>query len=116
MVLSVRAGDAEKAYPLEALGDAVVNDTVGEAPVVVLARGPVPQGVAFSRRLEGRTLTFREDQGAVRDEETGSTWSFAGRASAGPLAGARLRPLPTRRAFWFALGFAVEDIPVYRPP
>ena len=121
VVLTVRTGDddTEKAYPLDLLGDAVVNDSIGGQEIVVFSRASGPAGIAFSRRLDdGRVLTFdpSEDAGTTaRDRETGSRWDFFGRAVNGPLGGQKLTPLPTRRAFWFAISLALPDIEVFEP-
>ena len=115
LVLSVQVADEEKAYPLEDLGDAAVNDTVGGKPVVVFSRAQGPTASAFSPQADGRLLTFQLQEGQVRDQETGSRWDFSGRAVEGPLEGQQLEPLPTRRAFWFSLSLALPKIPLFQP-
>lgn len=62
----------------------------------------VGQTASFDRRVEGQLLSFRATKRGFQDEETGSLWDFAGRATAGTLAGKRLRPLPHGNHFWFA--------------
>ena len=59
-------------------------------------------GVAFGREVAGRTLTFEPGDGAFTDRETGSTWSIAGEAVAGPLEGVQLLPVVHANHFWFA--------------
>ncbi|MFQ5902156.1 MAG: DUF3179 domain-containing protein [Candidatus Binatia bacterium] len=115
VVLSVRVAGKEKAYPLERLGDSVVNDTLESEPVVVFNRAQGPTGSAFSRRIEGRILTFVLRNNQIRDQQTGSQWDLSGRAVKGPLKGRKLEPLPTRRAFWFSLSLAMPDIPLFSP-
>ena len=45
-------------------------------------------------------LTFRQESGVVRDEETGSTWQMdRGVAADGPLKGQALRSVPYIPAF-----------------
>ncbi len=112
IVLAVGAGGVEKAYPLEALQDAAVNDEIGGRPVLVLSRRIGTFGRAFSREVDGRVLTFEVQDEEVVDRETGSRWDFGGRAVEGPLEGVELESLPTRRSFWFSLGFAVPDIEI----
>jgi Protein of unknown function (DUF3179) len=64
----------------------------------------------FDRRLAGRTLRFEPaGAGRFRDAETGSTWDITGRASAGPLAGRRLRPVVSDQQFWFAVAAFLPD-------
>ncbi|MGB8274093.1 MAG: DUF3179 domain-containing (seleno)protein, partial [Alphaproteobacteria bacterium] len=95
------------AYPTEPLKQArVVNDKVGGAQVAVFCDGGPCQ--VFSRRLDGRVLTFAADRsraaGAVAvDEETGSLWDLRGRSVAGPLRGRALEPIAhASSVFWFA--------------
>lgn len=123
------AGPAFRAYPAEATRAAIaLNDTLGGTPLVVLHTGGAATALgeaaiadarevgttgAFDRRLrhEGTayTLTFEADGDLVRDAETGSAWSVTGEATAGPLVGARLRPLQSHDTFAFAwLAFRPE--------
>lgn len=121
VMLTVQAGKGgpEKAYPLDLLGDAVLNDVIAGEDVVIFSRASGPMGIALSRRLaDGTVLTFELPDGTpiARDRETGTSWDFSGRAVAGPLTGERLTPLPTRRAFWFAVSLGFPGIEVYKPP
>lgn len=104
LVLGVLGREA-RAYPLELVraGGGVVNDSLDERPIVVLMDpGPGSYGaLAFSREVDGRTLTFSPGPSGPMDEETGSRWTFEGRAAEGPLAGTRLRFVPSHVAEWF---------------
>ena len=95
------------------MGDAVANDIVGGEPVVVFSRADGMFGTAFSRLVGGEALTFSIARGVITDAETGSTWSLFGEAVEGELSGASLRPLPTRRAFWFSIAIAVPGIEIW---
>jgi hypothetical protein len=118
-VVGVVLGEAGAAYPFPALQEArVVADTVGDTDLVVLwAPGTnsavdtqdvtegrdIGQAGVFRRNLDGRALTFIPGPGdGFTDEETGSTWTVSGLATAGELAGSRLAPLPHTVVFWFA--------------
>ena len=79
----------------------VINDEFRKTPLLVVydrARGTAR---AWERTVDGRALEFEPDlidgasgQTAVRDIETGSTWSWLeGRATDGELAGTELRPV-----------------------
>ena len=115
IVLAVRVAGREKAYPLHRAG-AAMNDTIRGEPLVVFSAQDATVGTAFSARVGGRTLTFSATKGGgFRDGQTGSQWTLTGRAVEGPLAGERLRPLPTRRAFWFALAIALPDVALFQP-
>ena len=115
IVLAVRVAGQEKAYPLNRAG-AAMNDTLKGEPVVVFSAQGSKVGAAFSARLGGRTLTFSTSKGGgFRDQQTGSRWTLTGRAVEGPLAGQRLKALPTRRAFWFSLAIALPDVELFQP-
>lgn len=108
LVLGVVTPGGQRAYVLEDLleGGGVLNDRVGETDVVILAhraRGSYT-ALAYRREAAGRTLTFRPaDDGAV-DEETGSTWTFRGRAVDGPLAGESLEFIESHVSKWYVWG------------
>ncbi|MDP6942674.1 MAG: DUF3179 domain-containing (seleno)protein, partial [Myxococcota bacterium] len=76
-----------------------LSTRVGETPVLVVSDAGM-RGV-YAARIDGRPLHFelymRDTEtgaGLLRDTETGSIWEgITGRAVAGPLAGARLRPV-----------------------
>lgn len=114
-VLGVALGGETRAYPLGQLGDAAVNDTLGEERIVVLSSAAGPSGAVYRAELGGRAFTFEFRDGAYVDAETGSAWNLSGQAVAGPLAGERLDPLPGRYAFWFAYVSAFPDVDVYQP-
>ncbi|MEX0626993.1 MAG: DUF3179 domain-containing protein, partial [Chloroflexota bacterium] len=116
-ILGLVIGDEAVAYPFPFLAEKpVVNDEVGGDPIVVLWTNGAASGLggttvaggeivgaanAFSAVLDGRTLTFEPaDEGAMRDVETGSGWTFEGRATEGELAGAQLELLVADSPFW----------------
>lgn len=113
IVISVRAGETEKAYSMSRLGVAAVNDEIGGQPVVVLTSAIGPFAGAYSPLVGGRRLTFSIDRGTYVDAETGSTWDIGGSAVSGPLSGKCLDPLPARRAFWFSISLSVPGIEIY---
>lgn len=114
-VLGVVIEDEARAYPLRTLGDAVVNDELGGVPLLVISRAEGPTGTVFDRRVDGDPLTFEVRDGAVVDEETGSTWTVDGLASDGPLEGTQLEALPSRFSFWFAFVASFPEATVARP-
>jgi hypothetical protein len=107
------------AYPFELLEEViVVNDTVGgEARVVFWQPGArsaldtsnideareVGAANLFSPVLQdGTVLKFLAEGTIIKDEQTGSTWNIFGVATAGELAGTRLRQITAINHFWFA--------------
>ena len=67
----------------------------------------------FDARLDGQKLSFREDDGRIVDDETGSVWNILGEATAGPLEGKKLTPLVHANHFWFAWGAFRPDTIIY---
>jgi hypothetical protein len=131
-ILGLVIGDRAVAYPFPFLAEQpVVNDEVGGEPIVVVwsdgtasgLGGPTVAGGeivgaanAFSAVLDGRTLTFEPaDGGAMRDLETGTTWTFEGRATAGELEGSELELLVADSPFWFAWAVFRPDTRVWQP-
>lgn len=103
IVVGIRSGDVVRAYPIEAVREAggVVNDVVGERPVVVAASDDTL--VAYDRRVAGTVRTFRR-AGSDHLVAAGSRWGIStGRAVDGPHRGRELTPATSSSAmFWFA--------------
>jgi len=116
IVLTVENGGGATAFPLEVTGDGAVNAEVGGEPVVVFTGSEGRSVAAYSRVLDGRTLTFdRSGERLFADQETGSTWDLAGRSVDGPLAGSSLERVNTRRSFWFAVAISFPGIEIHNP-
>ena len=101
-VVDVAADGVARAYPLDAVERAdVVNDTVGDLPVVVAASAEGSL-VAYVRRVDGETVEFDRDGSAL--VAAGSRWDLlTGRALDGPHEGAVLTRANDRSPmFWFA--------------
>ncbi len=125
--------DAAKpvAYPYMILQDSpAVNDSVDGEPVAALwqegtasaldessidAGRDVGSAGVFSRELDGRTLTFRSEGGAILDEQTSSEWNILGEAVAGELEGERLEPVTSVDHFWFSWAAFRPETRVYEP-
>ena len=132
-ILGLVIGDEAVAYPFPFLADQqVVSDELGGQPIVVVWTDGTASGLggetvaggeivgaanAFSAVLNGRTLTFEPSDGggAMRDIETGSTWTFEGGATAGELTGAQLELLLADSPFWFAWAVFRPDTRVWQP-
>ena len=120
------ADDEAVVYPFSRLAaSAPINDEVDGRPIVVMfdprvgsaldsgtigAGREVGAAAVFDRSVRGRDLTFAAGAapGEVIDRQTRSRWDLRGRATSGPLAGARLRQLPHDDQFWFALAAFYE--------
>lgn len=130
-VTTVELNGEAVAYPNEVLEDVrVANDTVGGVEVVVfwqeglasaldsnaIAAGrDVGANAVFERTLDGQTLTFVDDDGTIKDEQTGSTWNVLGEAVAGDLAGAQLQPVVKVDHFWFSWAAFRPDTRIFQP-
>jgi hypothetical protein len=117
-VVAVALNDVDVAYPLSVLSEVhVIDDTHGGVDLVVwhlpgassalgasvIAEAEDVGGTGvFDPHLDGRKLSFRFEDGAIVDEETGSTWNVLGQAVDGPLAGNSLTPIIHGNHFWFA--------------
>jgi hypothetical protein len=105
VVVGLQLGGAARAYPLAALQrQSPVQDAVGGAPVLVVVGEDGRSVRAFQRAVDGRELTFFARPGVplrLVDAETGSEWSFAGEAVAGPLKGKRLAWVLALKDYWF---------------
>lgn len=94
----------DRAYPVQILAyHEIVNDVVGGRPIAVTFCPLCNSGVAFSRRVAGRTLTFAVTGQlnfanlVMFDRETVSQWrQLEGVAISGPFKGARLRLVPAQ--------------------
>jgi hypothetical protein len=105
-----------RAYAVGVLGDAAINDEVAGIPLVVFSSGDEPTGVVYDRRVDGVELTFVHEEGAYRDEQTGSIWALDGRAHEGELTGTQLEPVASRFSFWFAFNASFPEAEVIDTP
>jgi hypothetical protein len=131
-ILGVVINGEPAAYPFPLLAEQrVVNDEVGGEPIVVIWADGAASGLdaptvaggeivgaanAFRRASGGRILTFElAGDGVMRDVETGTRWSFEGRATAGELEGAQLELLVADSPFWFAWAVFRPETPIWSP-
>jgi hypothetical protein len=105
--LELLTGGVGRATPLTVGGqDLIIFWTAGQASAldnVTLADGRDVGSVGvFDPVVDQMMLTFEYDGKAFVDAETGSRWSIAGDATAGPLTGVRLERVAHFDTFWFA--------------
>lgn len=114
LVIGVASDGAAKAYPFGVVQEHdVIDDTVGDFPVVV-ATGPDGTLVAYEGRVDGTTLEF-EPAGDAHVRAGGSRWDrTTGRAVDGPHRGSRLEPATDLSPmFWSAWSDFHPDTAVY---
>ena len=124
LVLGLDVGGKSKAYPLDALQkQGPIIDVVGSVPVMLLLGEDKRSVRAFELTLDGRRLEFFQKTGPDRaavcpereliDAETGSTWNFEGKATAGPLTGRQLKKIFVLEDYWFDWRIYHPDTSVY---
>jgi hypothetical protein len=111
-VFGLDLGGESRAWPLKSFGARadVRTLTIGGTRAVVLWDGQTRTAAAFAAETEGKpepaTLKLAADGGDPEspwvDRESGSRWSVAGRAVAGPRQGQALRWLPGVMVKWYA--------------
>lgn len=95
-------GDA-RAYPIAILNwREIVNDEVGDVPIIVTYCPLCASAVSYERTVSGHVLTFTTSGSLYKnnlvmvDRETGSLWGqIDGEALTGSLAGAKLKLVPS---------------------
>ncbi|MEM7738289.1 MAG: DUF3179 domain-containing protein [Deinococcota bacterium] len=128
-VISVFDASGAVAYPFEVLAEArVVNDSIGDSPVVVfwqegtqsaldgavIAESEDVGGAGiFSSEVDGQVLEFSWDGETFTDTQTGSTWNLLGQATAGELAGSSLTPIVHDNTLWFSWAAFMPDTRIY---
>ena len=111
-VVGVKTTEGTKAYPVSVLRtQQVVEDTVGDVPLVVLYAPDLETVGVFSRQIDGtdgRVLSFRpeisqDQESLAADTETNSLWNVEGQAISGVLQGQTLAPIAHfNKMFWFS--------------
>jgi Protein of unknown function (DUF3179) len=130
-VLTVEQNSEAVAYPYEVLREQkAINDTVGGGDIVVLwAEGTtsaldtrtiaegrdVGAAVAYSRIVDGQSLTFNVINQKILDEQTGSEWNILGQAITGELQGQQLTPIVSINHFWFSWAAFKPQTRIYTP-
>ena len=115
----------------------LIEETLGGTPILVLQERSSATAVAFSRRIDGRTLNFKGknknprrrsvestasgegeridyEPWLIEDKQTGSSWrAITGECIEGELKGSRLKMLPAMTGFWFAWSRFYQDVPLF---
>ncbi|MFC1748654.1 DUF3179 domain-containing protein [Pseudomonadota bacterium] len=107
-VLGLSHKGESKAYPISIMNwHEIVNDTIGDMPVVVTFCPLCGTGVAFSSHAGGKRLNFGvsgllyNSDVLLYDRETESLWSqLLTRSISGPMKGTRLKLIPLEHTTW----------------
>ena len=129
-VLALDIENRQRIYPFAALRrQPVINDRLNGQAITVFSKTDVLSAVdatviehsqktlmaaAFSRVLNGNTLSFRQKDGRIVDTGTGSEWNIFGKATSGPLAGQVLTPVDSGVHFAFAWLAFYPEADIYR--
>ena len=107
-VFALRAGGARTAWPLAAFaGGAVLNERIGELPVVLV--GDAASRTVRAYRSGGRRFARGEEEGTL--EAAGERWRIEESALVGPQR-EELARLPGHIAYWFAWQAFIQGAPL----
>ncbi len=106
LVVGVEANGAFAGFPIDVVTEAggVVNTEVGGVPVAVIYDDATGTGIAYSRVVDGQTLSLTSSGGGALtlvDDATGSSWNSLGRSTAGPLSGRSLEFVTSFISAWY---------------
>ena len=106
LILGVTIGRSSRAYPSAVLRDQrVILDDLDDVPMALILSEDDRSVRVLDRRIDGCTLDLYAVEGSwplqLVDGQTGSTWDFSGRATAGELLGQPLARLAVLPEYWF---------------
>ena len=115
-VIGVSLGEHAKAYPFRLVSkDLVVNDHIGDLPVLVYANPDDKEAHVFVRRVGDEDLQFAWIDEALVDKMPGSVWQpTTGFALEGELKGTLLKELPYSTAYDWAWKNFYPDTEFYQ--
>ena len=102
-VVGIVQNGVSKAYDWnQLLRNKIISDSLPGLPLLVVMENDGETFHTWSRRLDGKTLDFQlsDSPNEMKDTNTGSTWSFNGTCTAGPMKGAELELVQSYQEFW----------------
>ncbi|MEM6305816.1 MAG: DUF3179 domain-containing (seleno)protein [Pseudomonadota bacterium] len=100
LIIGVELDGAARAYDFEELKKRrLVNDTLGDTPLLLMSDAQGSSGFAYVREVAGETLDFEAAADGLRDTQTGSRWDDFGRCLEGAHQGATLRQVQSYQQF-----------------
>lgn len=131
-VIFVRHGKQHRLYPFGLVNELnVINDKLGDLEIVIFGKQgtlsvldaeeinrsrKIVSATAWSRRLDGKTLTFEFADNRIKDKETGSLWNILGKAVSGSYSGQQLHSVDSGVHFAFAWLAFNPYIDIYEAP
>ena len=116
--LQTKAGNTQfRAYPLTHFAEtAVINDTLGEVPLLIFHDKASFATAVFKRNVEKDVRTFNPQDGHFVEDNTGTHWNtVTGEATSGKEKGTRLERLPAVNIYWFAWARYYPQTTIYSP-
>jgi hypothetical protein len=95
----------------------MIEDTIGRQPVLLVLEKDTSSFHAFSRLLQGQTLSFSLDKtlGQLTDINTHSIWNLNGYCISGPHKENQLETLAAYQEFWHSWKQFHPYTTVYHP-
>jgi len=131
-VLFVRHDKQYRLYPFGLVKElSVINDELGNLKIAIFGKHGTLSALdaeqikkskkiisvtAWSRRIDGKTLSFEFSSNQIRDRETGSHWNILGKATSGPYIGRQLNEVDSGVHFAFAWLAFNPDSDIYQKP
>ena len=105
-----------RAYPLTHFTEtAVINDTLGEVPLLIFHDKTSFATTVFKRVVEDRSLTFKHEGDYLAQDNSGTEWNLiTGEATSGTYNGTRLERVPAVNIYWFAWARYYPQTTIYR--
>ena len=105
-----------RAYPLTDFTEtAVINDTLGDVPLLIFHDKTSFATTVFKRIVEGRPLTFSHKDNYFAQDDSGTQWNLiTGEATSGKYNGAHLERVPAVNIYWFAWARYYPQTTIYR--
>jgi hypothetical protein len=106
LMIGVESNGQFKSYPHQLIvrDGGIINDTLGNAPIVVFHTPVGNSGLAYSRVVAEQTLTFQVEIASLNvyiDDETGTLWNSTGLAIQGSLVDTQLEFVPSFNTEWY---------------
>ncbi len=103
--LQAKVGNTQfRAYPItDFTGTAVINDMLGDVPLLIFHDKMSFATTVFKRVVEDRSLTFKHEADYFAQDDSGTEWNLiTGEATSGKYNGTRLERVPAVNIYWFA--------------
>jgi len=119
-VLGVKNGSVTKAYDISAFANDldVINDSIGDKPIVVAGSKDDKYAVAFERTTsDGVILTFTAEfnqMPIIMSDDEGNMWDINGTAVSGPRTGEQLTIPFSYISYWFSWAAFFPDTTIYQ--